>query len=212
MDSSTAAKALSAVQNFVQTNIPSQLGLEIVLGKGTSSGTVSFELSGGWYGQPQDLDSVLAPLLRQLPSGPWKSIKKGSYIESVTTLAGGSLNTQPPERRDTFYAKSLMTPESSPITDAALSAFVRYLAGTGFSSNTLELTRMKFVKEWFVGIGVYGGKNSAINAVSPDATAFPHRRSLFGIQFYASSPGSKPPFPQAGFNFVDVLQTGPMGN
>ena len=50
---------------------------------------------------------------------------------------------------------------------------------------------------------LYGGTNSAINAVATDATAFVHRSSIFTIQFYASSPNMQPPYPQSGLTFVD---------
>ncbi|KAG6860779.1 hypothetical protein C0995_007683 [Termitomyces sp. Mi166 len=207
-----AAKGISAFQKFVNTNIPSQLGAEIVLGRGSTSGTVYFALSGGWYGSPQDLNSVLLPFLRQMPPKPSTSLKRGSYIEGVTELAGGSLDTKSaPGPRDTFYAKSLMTPATSPMSETAILAFTRYLAVTGFSSKMVCSERMISLgrgtdtnhKEWFIEIALYGGKNSAVNAVAPDATAFEHRSSLFTIQLYASSPGRRPPFPVSGFGFVD---------
>ena len=56
---------------------------------------------------------------------------------------------------------------------------------------------------WLCQIELYGGKNSAINAVDPDATAFAHRRSRFTIQLYGSSPNGFPPYPQEGFTLVD---------
>ncbi|KAG5715383.1 hypothetical protein E4T56_gene8248 [Termitomyces sp. T112] len=190
----TAANGISAFQHFVQTNISSQLGAEITLGKGSTNGTVYFTLGGAWYGGPQDLNSVLLPFLHQMPSEPRISLKRGSYIQGVTELAGGSLDTKSvPDSRDTFYAKSLMTPLNSAMSETAIRAFTRYLAVTGFSSKM----------EWFIQIELYGGKNSAITAVNTDATAFAHRSSLFTMQFYASSPGRRPPFPLSGFSFVD---------
>jgi hypothetical protein len=54
-----------------------------------------------------------------------------------------------------------------------------------------------------VEIELYGGTNSAINNVPIDATAFAHRSSMFTIQFYTSAPGNVPPFPPAGFSFLD---------
>ena len=52
-------------------------------------------------------------------------------------------------------------------------------------------------------IELYGGTNSAINNVPIEATAFAHRSSMFTIQFYTSAPGNVPPFPPAGFSFLD---------
>ena len=59
------------------------------------------------------------------------------------------------------------------------------------------------VQIWFTQLELYGGPNSAINAVPLDATAFAHRSSLFTIQFYASSPNFQPPYPEEGFSFLD---------
>ncbi|KAF5376218.1 hypothetical protein D9615_008500 [Tricholomella constricta] len=191
-----AAKGISAFQSFVQTNIPPQFGAEINFTKGPKSGTITFTLTGGWYGAPQDLKAVLAPYLQQMPAKPEVNLNVGTYLNSVAALAGGSLNTKSaPDAHDTFYVKSLMTPASSPMSDAAILAFTRYLAIQGFASKTAS--------EWFVQLELYGGTNSAINAVPVGATSFAHRSSLFTFQFYASSPGKVPPYPQYGFKFLD---------
>ncbi|KAG6830740.1 hypothetical protein H0H87_007216 [Tephrocybe sp. NHM501043] len=197
----TAATAISNFQKFVQTNIPSSLGAELVLGKGWSSGMIYFELSGVWYGNAGELNAILDPFLSKLPAYSTKVNKTGTYIQSVAYFAGGSLDTSAAaEERDTFYVKSLMTPESSPISNSALLAFTRYLAVQGFSSKT----------EWFIEMDLYGGKNSAVNAVPASATAFAQRSSTFTIQLYASSPGRQPPYPQYGFTFIDEDINGPL--
>ncbi|KAG6916113.1 hypothetical protein DXG01_008388 [Tephrocybe rancida] len=194
LNSKAAAKAISVFENFAQTNIPSTLGASLVLGKGYSSGTVYFALSGGWYGPADGLAAVLAPFLTQMPAKPNTSLKKGNYIQSVAAAAGGTLDTKSePETKDTFYVKSIMTPASAPMSNAAISTFTSYLASQGFQSKT----------EWFIEMDLYGGKNSAVNAIGADVTAFAHRSSTFTIQLYASAPGYKPPFPQYGFNFVE---------
>jgi len=56
---------------------------------------------------------------------------------------------------------------------------------------------------WFIQVELFGGRHSAINAVTAQDTSFARRDSLFTIQFYASSPGNKPPYPDAGFTFLD---------
>ncbi|KAG6895643.1 hypothetical protein C0992_000242 [Termitomyces sp. T32_za158] len=194
-----AVQGLAAFQSFVETDIPAHFGGEINLSRGSSAGTITFELLGGWYAPVEGLNSTLAPLLSQMPAEPRALIQTGSYLNSAILLAGQSLDTMStPDSHDTFYAKSLMTPESSPISKNALLAFVRYIANEGFTSQM----------EWFVQFELYGGQNSAINSVSPDATAFAHRSSTFTIQFYASAPGNVPPFPSDGFTFLDdMVQT-----
>jgi hypothetical protein len=59
------------------------------------------------------------------------------------------------------------------------------------------------VQSWFFQVELYGGANSKINSVPTDATAFVHRSSMFTIQFYASSFNNAPPYPDAGFKFLD---------
>ncbi|KAG6917469.1 hypothetical protein DXG01_002446 [Tephrocybe rancida] len=189
LPSTLAARGISAFQSFVRTNIPAHLGGEINLFRGPSKGAVRFSLYGAWY----------APVEGWRMPGPAErrdSLRTGTYLESARILAGGSLDTTSKmEKHDAFYAKSLMTPESVPMSEEAIGAFVEYLATEGFVSKT----------EWFVQVELYGGANSAINDVPVDATAFAHRGSTFTIQFYASAPGKVPPFPEYGFAFMDKM-------
>ncbi|KAF8988419.1 glucooligosaccharide oxidase [Cyathus striatus] len=195
LTASAAASALGAYQTFAQSSVPAQLGMEVVLGKGSSSGRVSFEITGGWYGAADQCSGAIAPLLNSLPSPQSSSVKPGSYIDSVSAFSfADSLDTTTaPDTHDTFYAKSLMTPQASPISASALSSFMSYLGSSGFSTST----------NWFIQFELWGAPNSAINAVSLDSTAFPHRSSMFSVQFYASSSNYNPPFPASGLTFVD---------
>jgi len=161
-------------------------------------------LVGGWYAPADQFAAVIIPLLNKLnlstPSS--QTITPGTYIESVQNLGGiNRLNTTTiPDVHDTFYAKSLMTPEASPMTLNALNAFMSYLGSAGFKADT----------NWFVQIELYGGTNSAINNVPLDATAFAHRSSMFTIQFYTSS--KTPPFPADGISFVDGMVSSILDN
>jgi len=119
----------------VEGNIPPQFGGEINVGRGSTSGTVYFSLTGGWYGAKENLDGVLSPLLAHLPKDPQVSLKTGTYLNSVAFLGGGTLDTTKPDITDTFYAKSLMTPHSSPMSNKAINAFTGYLANQGYSSS-----------------------------------------------------------------------------
>ncbi|KAJ7938316.1 glucooligosaccharide oxidase [Mycena leptocephala] len=200
-----AAEALNTFQRYVvEPNLPPEFGAEIVLTRGAIAGNVSFGLTGAWHGDPNLLNGTVAPFLAAMPplngvtfTGP------GTWIESVSVLAGGVLNTSiTPDGTDTFYAKSLMTPQSSPMNKAARTSFMSNLAYEGFASNT----------SWFFQVELYGGSNSKINSVPADATAFVHRTSLFTIQFYASSFNNAPPYPDFGFKFLDDLVDGITSN
>ena len=111
------------------------------LGRGSSSGRVSINLDGGWYAPADQLEAVIAPLLNTLPTPSSKTITSGTYIESVQFFGGlgGRLNTSGvADKHDTFYAKSLMTPEKAPMTSEALNAFMSYLGDTGFKADTVR--------------------------------------------------------------------------
>ncbi|KAJ6584300.1 glucooligosaccharide oxidase [Mycena sp. CBHHK59/15] len=199
-----AATALDTFQKFVEEpDLPPEFGAEIVLTRGAVAGNVTFGLTGAWHGDPSLVNSTVAPFLAAMPPLNAATFFPGNWIESVSLLAGGVLNTSTaPDYTDTFYAKSLMTPEASPMPKAARTSFMSNLAYEGFTSNT----------SWFFQVELYGGKNSKINAVPADATAFAHRSSMFTIQFYSSSFNNAPPYPKAGFTFLDDLVDGITSN
>ena len=95
---------------------------------------------GGWYGPANEFKAVVDPYLTNLPPPSWKNVTSGTYIESVQNLGGSNqLNTTGvPDVHDTFYAKSLMTPEVSPMTITALTAFMNYVGSVGF---TMDMVR-----------------------------------------------------------------------
>ncbi|KAK0461759.1 glucooligosaccharide oxidase [Desarmillaria tabescens] len=179
LDYSTAAAALFRFQEYAMTDIPSQLGAEVNIGRGNTEGSVYFGLTGGWYGESTDaLQAVLEPFLASMPSASVKYSGNGTYISTIEALGSGVVNTKVagPDTTDTFYAKSLMTPEGQPMTLEALEAFMKYLGYEGHASNTA----------WFMQFELYGGGNSVINSVDVDSTAFGTRSALFTVQLYAS--------------------------
>lgn len=140
MDASAAAKAISTFQEFAKTNIPKEYSAELELEKGKAPGQVHFIFTGGWFGPTDELNGIIRPYLDQLPKPDSGGFTTGSYIDSLRLLGGlGRLSTKTtPDSRNTFYAKSLMTPEASPISDKALVAFTDYLANAGFDSNLVS--------------------------------------------------------------------------
>ncbi|KAJ7155018.1 glucooligosaccharide oxidase [Mycena filopes] len=203
---SAASTTISALQTFAATNIPPEFGAELVFGRGSASGKLSVELTGGYYGAASQFAAVIAPYLTApgMPKVSSKTVEAGTYLDSVTYFAQGqAVNTSTaPDGADDFYAKSLMTPAGAPMSAAAVKAFVSYMAVQGFASKT----------DWFIEVELYGGSNSAINAVPLDSTAFAKRDTLFTIQFYASSPNLPPPYPSAGFTFLDGMVASILNN
>lgn len=113
--------------------------MQAVLTRGGIHGNVSFGFSGGWYAPSEKLNDTLKPLIDAMPYPPRAmNFDVGDYLHSAENLAGGSLNTTAPGGRDTFYAKSLITPEREPMSRKAIRAFVATLATEGFSSELVS--------------------------------------------------------------------------
>ncbi|OAV99047.1 hypothetical protein PTTG_02415 [Puccinia triticina 1-1 BBBD Race 1] len=191
--------ALIKLQTYCMSNLPAQLGMTANLRKSTQSGKLRFSFTGAWYGAQNAFSGVVQPFLSQMPTPAGKSVKTSDWITSLQGLAGNqALSTSGvdlTQEHDTFYAKSITTPQSAPMSNSSIRAFSKYLANQGVQSNTV----------WFVQLELYGGKNSAVTAVSADETAFAQRAILFTIQFYASSSNFAPPYPTAGFNLLDNM-------
>jgi hypothetical protein len=139
-------------QDFVQTDIPQEIGAEIVLLRGSSKGRVIVLLVGGWYAPVDQFDAVIAPLLNNLPPPSGKNITAGTYIESVVNLGGlGRLSTTGiPDKHDTFYAKSIMTPEKAPMSIKALNALMSYLGDQGFAADTVRQSKIYHISTVFL--------------------------------------------------------------
>ena len=139
MNPTDAANAVSVFQHFTTSNIPSQFSGKFVIGRGHAPGKLSFNLTGAWYGPKPKFNSVVHPFLSRVGPPHSEHVATGSYIDSVTYFGGlGTLNTSAPDSRDTFYAKSLMTPAASPISNRALLAFMNYMTKEGFDTNLVS--------------------------------------------------------------------------
>ncbi|ESK87595.1 glucooligosaccharide oxidase [Moniliophthora roreri MCA 2997] len=195
-DVDAATNALYKFQSFVESDIPRELGGELVLTQGPSAGQLNVQFFGGYWGPLNTFNQTVAPYLQVLPEPSDRSIDSGNWLEGLEALLYGALNTSTaPDPLDTFYAKSVLTPKDEPLTEEATRTFIAYLANEGFASET----------SWFVEVELYGGSNSAISAVPVDDTAFVHRDTRFNFQLYASSPNAQPPYPESGFTFVDGM-------
>ncbi|EEB93197.1 hypothetical protein MPER_08182, partial [Moniliophthora perniciosa FA553] len=187
-DVDAATDGLYKFQSFVDNDIPPELGGELVLTRGPSAGQLNVEFSGGYWGPLNTFNQTVAPYLQVLPEPSDRSIESGNWLEGLEALLFGALNTSTaPDRLNTFYAKSVLTPKDEPLTEEAMRSFITYLANEGFTSET----------DWFVEVELYGGSNSAISAVPVDDTAFVHRDTRFNFQLHASSANAQPPYPES---------------
>ncbi|KAL7266474.1 hypothetical protein RUND412_010979 [Rhizina undulata] len=202
-DVATSAKAFLACQSFGANTAPKELGFGVVLGAGGS-----FTIRGIYYGSEAQYKVVIAPLMAQLQalnggSPPSSSTEKMyGWLDSLVVLAGEPLatSTQPIygyDAHDTFFAKSLVTPSSTLLTEAALVNFFTYLKNVGTS----------YKNPWFIIANLYGGPGSVINIPPPSTdpkstSSYAHRDSLFVFQFYANMPNNLPPFDEGILPFL----------
>ncbi|KAK6540612.1 hypothetical protein TWF694_008007 [Orbilia ellipsospora] len=176
----TAASAFMAIQEFSKT-APKELGLGVSLwGNG-----VSFELSGAYYGKTQqEFNSLFQPLLNKLPRPSNSNVGIKGWVDTLIRFAGnGGKLTVPAtgyNEHTTFFAKSLVTSTTSPLSLEGMKSFFNYAAtkGPGPAGSGLP---------WFVIINLYGGGNSAINdAALLKESSYGHRNSLWNFQFYTT--------------------------
>ncbi|KAA1138417.1 hypothetical protein PGTUg99_005563 [Puccinia graminis f. sp. tritici] len=176
MNEEDFAQTLIKFQTFCMSDVPAQLGITVNLRKSKQSGKLLFDFAGAWYGEGSAFAGAVQPFLSQMPAPTATSAKTTDWITGLSSIIGdatlSTANVDLTEEYDTFYAKSLTTPQSTPLSNSSMAAFAKVLANQGLQSST----------DWFVQFELYGGKNSAVTAVGADETAFAQRSILFTIQ------------------------------
>ncbi|TFK19274.1 glucooligosaccharide oxidase [Coprinopsis marcescibilis] len=194
LSTADATKALASFQSFAASNFSSSFSADLNLSPGSRAGQLSVTISGAHYeppaAGPQSFNSTITPLLNLLPRPSTRNVTTGTYLDSVRFFEQWSW-----DKNDTFYAKSLLVPQDSPLSSGALEAFIKYISTDAFPASTT----------WWVQIGTFGGPNSYVQHTGQNETAFPYRKSLLLMQLYTSSPRQTPPFPNAGFSLLDGM-------
>ena len=156
---SEATKALVSFQDYVLSpSVPAEIGFDFLILSGPEQGSLVVALFGAFFGEMVVYDEVIAPFIVTMPSeGSTANVTEGTWPETLAALAIGPLDTStlPTPMRDTFYAKSLMTPMGEPLTQDAIEALMDYLANDAFGSdgvrfNAVTLIRMKLRRLFIV--------------------------------------------------------------
>ncbi|EGG05209.1 uncharacterized protein MELLADRAFT_25025, partial [Melampsora larici-populina 98AG31] len=192
--------AIISYQQFcIEAELSDEIGMEVNIGMGDTKGQVQFQLLGTLIGASSDLDPLVSPLLSKLPNNPEKTINQTDWLTSLELLAAPQPLTPTAaslqSNTDTFYAKSLVTPQAQPATNESIKALSNYFFNQGMSTSL----------NWFVQLQLYGGKGSFINSVPQESSSYLHRSSLWTIQLYASTGSNKTAFPSDGFEFIDSM-------
>ena len=198
-EASSSAGYMAHVQSFA-------LNPEFVdrnLGLGMYMDGATFYISGMFFGTLQDFESRLAPaLLRGLPSPSWNNTHTKTWLDSLSEFANYAPLQQPLtgyNQHDDFYAKSVVTPASSPLTLQSMTSYFQYMISHGLPSTLGQ------GNSWFSIMNLYGGPDSQINVPSPDSSAYSDRSALWVIQHYARTSNTGSPFPGTELAFLDGL-------
>ncbi|KAI4141158.1 MAG: hypothetical protein LQ341_003585, partial [Variospora aurantia] len=165
-------------------------------GFGVTPSPSSFHISGTYHGDEATFRSKIAPeFLRTLPTPASTKIKTLSWLDSLADMWGRPL-PQPLSgynEHDDFYAKSILVPETAPLSPSALLRYFTYIATNGSSTPS-----------WFSELNLLGGPASRIN--NPRySSAYSARDSLWVLQHYATVPSSANGDTQPTIDFVNGL-------
>ncbi|KAI4230775.1 MAG: hypothetical protein LQ349_006042 [Xanthoria aureola] len=173
-----AANAFSHIQSF-------SLNASVIddkTGLGVTPSPSSFHISGTYHGDEATFRSKIAPeFLRTLPAPSSTTIKTLPWLDSLADMWGSPL-PQPLtgyNAHDNFYAKSILVPESTPLTPSALLNFFTYIATNGSATTG-----------WFSELNLLGGPASRVNNPLSPPSAYSARNSLWVVQNYATVPAA----------------------
>ncbi|KAL8759419.1 MAG: hypothetical protein Q9199_000789 [Rusavskia elegans] len=187
-----AANAFSHIQSFA-------LNASVIddkTGFGVTPSPSSFHISGTFHGDEATFRSKIAPeFLRTLPPPSSTRIQTLPWLDSLVDMWGSPL-PQPLSgysAHDNFYAKSILVPETTPLSPSALLNYFTYIATNGSSTSG-----------WFSELNLLGGPSSrVINPRYP--SAYSSRNSLWVLQHYATVPSSANGVTKPTIDFVNGL-------
>lgn len=155
-------------------------------------------ISGTYFGDNSTFTTKVAPeLLRGLPTPSTVKTDVADWMSTLAWLGGADTISTPPhgyDKHDIFFAKSVVTPQSTPLTAAAWEGFVSYITENAFPGDEVN---------WYSIIDLYGGADSQINAKDVDFSAYSQRDTLWTFQNYAYVNNGT--FPDSGIPFVEGM-------
>jgi hypothetical protein len=169
----------------------------LTFGMYTDSGG-SFSLS-GWCMSCDiaQFNSTVFPVMLKGFTYSSTIVKSQDWITALTNLASPEPLKQPLGSAytlyDTFYAKSLVSKNTEPLTTDAIQSFWSYIIANQGKGPFYSI------------INLYGGLYSAINTPSPDSSAYSDRDALWVFQNFGYTANNLPPYDEAITPLVDGL-------
>lgn len=198
---------LKSWQSFA-VNAPSDLALRVftvIDAANLIDTTQNFILEGVYWGGRKDFDRDIAPLIKTFPKDVRKFVLETNYMNALRETADEENfdvqlpnNVLPPT---TFYTKSLVAPER--LTSKTIANFVNFLSSP--DSNIPSATSPGAPVVWYVIIDLYGGRHSRISQLPRSSASYDGRDTLFTFQFFSGPWTFAPPYPDAGYEFMDRM-------
>ncbi|KAI9887595.1 MAG: hypothetical protein M1823_000579 [Watsoniomyces obsoletus] len=164
---------------------------------GTWTDRWSFYLSGWFFGSLEEFNQrIQSPLFQHLPEPDSTKIRELDWIASLENVAKDSMQvaTTDYDKHATFYAKSIVVQQSTPLTRKALESYFNYAINEG----------RRAPLNWFSVIDLYGGPDSRISGQSQRSSAYAHRSALWVVQNYGYVDEGVPFQPEM-VSFIDGL-------
>lgn len=149
------------------SRIDRRLGLTVRLASG------NYRIAGYYYGSYNSWNSVVHSCLgSMLPVSPTVEIL--SYAQALGTIAGRAPLAQPAtlEAKSNFFAKSVLIPEHSPLSQSEMAAYLSTLVGSG----------QKVKDQWVVTFRLMGGVDGQVASKGDSFSAVSDRDSLWIVQ------------------------------
>ncbi|GKT58409.1 berberine-like protein [Colletotrichum tofieldiae] len=146
--------------------------------------------SGFYWGNPEDFDKLLEPLVAKLPNGTQltRTVQDFWAVENVATPSIDiPIDTFPPR---SFYLQALVLREDQPFTKESATALYNF---TTLAFNRTDLTKFGFIDLW-------GGKPT--KALTDEDTSFAHANSLWLIRWEGRLATGLTDFPADGLSYM----------
>ncbi|KZM24219.1 uncharacterized protein EKO05_0010869 [Ascochyta rabiei] len=179
----TGVDALLAVQEYAQTEAPDTFALRWSL-------ATSWSGSGFFYGNPEDFNSTIAPLMERLPNTTTLTTSTADFWtmeNNATPSLTGTTDTYPPR---TMYLQALVLRADQPFTYESALALYEH---TTFAFNRTDMTKFGFLDLW-------GG--SPARAIKDSDTSYAHANSLWLIRWEGRLADGLSEWPADGIQYL----------
>ncbi|KAJ4410572.1 hypothetical protein N0V82_009236 [Gnomoniopsis sp. IMI 355080] len=179
-DVEEASAAFLHIQNVVQDSdkVDSKLSFGFYIHE------KSWTIWGVYLGDRTYFESHTVPaLLGEINRPVKKLVQSMEWLECLDWFSDSHSNDATEEAFDTFYAQSVLIPESEPLSKQVAYKYFDYMRSL----------RLEPSQSWYAVVNLHGGPDSMITSVPSDSSSYAHRDSLWVMQHYGYTTNHLPP-------------------